>query len=236
MEATKLGPNKADAAALVLKSLAGLVPLAGQFLGELIDYIIPELRADRVERYLLAVGQRVEHLEEEQWRTRLTDPGFASLFEESIREAARTATQEKIEYIANLITRSMTEDEVDYTREKHLLYLLSQVNDVEVLILMLESQVTMVSAEEFYKQHKSVLAVPTAFLGSGQELVDKNTIMSSYRAHLVQSGLLQPKFKRLNRGEFPEFDNKTGMMKANGYDVTDLGDLLLRSIAVHQKT
>jgi len=43
-------------------------------------------------------------------------------------------------------------------------------------------------------------------------------------------GLLKARFKKPKRGELPAFDDKTGMIKAQGYEITGLGRLLLRSI------
>ena len=57
-------------------------------------------------------------------------------------------------------------------------------------------------------------------------------------AHLARLNLLRPGLKRPRRGEFPEFDEKTGMMKASGYRVTPLGYMLLArigQIAEHER-
>jgi hypothetical protein len=43
-------------------------------------------------------------------------------------------------------------------------------------------------------------------------------------------GLLKIRFNKPNKGEVPEFDEHTGMIKAQGYDITSLGELFLRSI------
>jgi len=55
-------------------------------------------------------------------------------------------------------------------------------------------------------------------------------IQDSYKAHLVELGLLRPRFRRPGRGELPEFDDKTGMIKAYGHDLTPLGRMLLKYI------
>lgn len=67
-------------------------------------------------------------------------------------------------------------------------------------------------------------------MGSTQAELDKHAIYMSYTDHLVRLGLLRPRFRKPKKGELPEFDEKTGMLKASGYDVTPLGRLMLRYI------
>jgi hypothetical protein len=43
-------------------------------------------------------------------------------------------------------------------------------------------------------------------------------------------GLLRRRFKTFKKGEVPEYDDKTGMIKAVGHEITPLGRLLLKSI------
>lgn len=85
-------------------------------------------------------------------------------------------------------------------------------------------------ATEFWAKHGDALKEPTAYMGSSQEEIDKNTVFQTHKIHLTNLGLLKPRFKKPKRGELPEFDEKTGMIKASGYDSTSLGRLLLRSI------
>jgi hypothetical protein len=47
---------------------------------------------------------------------------------------------------------------------------------------------------------------------------------------LVELGLLDLEYKRIAKGQSPEFDERTGRIKATGYKVTSLGKLLIRSI------
>ena len=84
--------------------------------------------------------------------------------------------------------------------------------------------------QEFWENHREVLTAPVVYLGASQEEVDKNAIYETYKMNLTHLGLLRIRFKKPKRGEFPELDEKTGMVKASGYDITSLGRLLLRSI------
>ena len=57
-------------------------------------------------------------------------------------------------------------------------------------------------------------------------------LKTSYRRHLQDLGLTRTRFKKPRRGELPDFDEKTGMMKASGADITRLGKMLLRYVSL----
>lgn len=69
-------------------------------------------------------------------------------------------------------------------------------------------------------------------MGSTQQEIDRAALGSEYRRHLVRLGLLSIKYKKPKRGDLPEFDEKSGSMKATGYELTALGRLLLRQIDI----
>lgn len=81
---------------------------------------------------------------------------------------------------------------------------------------------------DFFDKHADVLNHPVLSMGSPQEAIDREAITTSFKKHLVELGLLCPKFKITSKGELPEFDWMTGMMKEYGYDITSLGKLILR--------
>jgi hypothetical protein len=55
-------------------------------------------------------------------------------------------------------------------------------------------------------------------------------VQEAHRAYLIQLKLLHPKFQKPKKGQLLEFDEKTGMMLAQGYSLTPLGRLMLRCI------
>jgi hypothetical protein len=62
--------------------------------------------------------------------------------------------------------------------------------------------------------------------------LDEAALHEDARSHLGRLGLLALKFRRPHGKELPEFDDKTGMMKATSVDLTQLGRLLLRQIGL----
>ena len=60
--------------------------------------------------------------------------------------------------------------------------------------------------------------------------MSRHAIHEIYRAHLRRLGLLRTTYKKPKKGQLPEFDEKTGMMKAGSDRTTALGRLLLRYV------
>jgi hypothetical protein len=146
------------------------------------------------------------------------------------KRALRAQTEERMLYIASVIKNSLEDEDVDYARYKHILGLLSELNDVEIILLKYESLMHPEKSREFFASHKDILQGPFIHFGSSQEEVNERTILDSYRYHLVRMGLIEHEFAKPKKGEFPEFDLKTGMIKSKGYKATRLGHLLLNMI------
>ena len=107
--------------------------------------------------------------------------------------------------------------------------MLSELNDIEILILtyhVLRGK----DQSDFEKKHVKVIFEPRVRFEGGQEERDAQTIHRTFKQKLVSLGLLKIIYKKPKRGELPEFDEKTGMMKAQRYEITPLGRLLLVSI------
>lgn len=226
--------NAYDNTAIVLKGLAGAIPFAGSLIAEVIGNVIPNQRMDRIDKYLHLLALKVSEIEEKILRSRFLEPEFIAVFEDSLYQAARATSQGRIEHIASLISNSLSDEHVDYLRYKHVLSLLGEINDVEILIIQFYS-LPPNDSKEFWQSHETALSSPPMVTGSSQDTVDKSIVSRSYREHLVRLGLLRIKFKKAKKGELPEFDERTGMVKAQGYDITSLGKLLLRYIDLATK-
>jgi hypothetical protein len=217
-----LSENKSDDLASILRGAAGTVPWIGSFVAELITTIIPNQRMDRFSEYLKILSKKLSTIEEHVVKTKLQDNGFVSLFEESLYSAVRATTQERKEHIASIVKNSITDETADYIRYKYLLSLLSELNDVEVILL--QSYATH-NDEEFHEKHKDILTKPLL-----SEDVNIRVVHENYKDHLARLRLLRPRFKRPRKDEYPEFDEKTGMIKAQGYELASLGRILLQHI------
>jgi hypothetical protein len=108
--------------------------------------------------------------------------------------------------------------------------LLSELSDVEVIILRAYTMDHGEEAEEFFEKHQQVVSGPIVTMESARDEINKEIIHKTHRAFLARLGLLRPHFMGLKKGELPQFDKSTGTFKTNNYQITPLGRLLLRHI------
>lgn len=220
-----------DIAAIIGKGLFGAIPFVGPLAAEIVGAIIPNQRIDRIESLLRLLESKISEEDKEKVKQRVVSPESVDLIEDGFVQASRALSEERKEYIASLLKNSLTDDQLKHIEYKRLLSILGELNDLEVLIL--KSLTFLYSEEgsnEFWGKHEKALDEPIAYLGSPQEEWDKFEIYKTHKEHLVRLGLLKIRFKKPNKGEVPEFDEHTGMIKAQGYDITSLGELFLRSI------
>lgn len=74
-----------------------------------------------------------------------------------------------------------------------------------------------------------------AHLQSTREELDRSIVQKIGEQKLLSLGLIQQRFAKLKKGEFPDFDQKTGMIKSSGTEITPLGRLLLRRIGLAEE-
>ncbi|MGA6827959.1 hypothetical protein ACO9S2_10135 [Nitrospira sp. NS4] len=227
--ANELNANRTDMLIALSKGTLNSIPYIGGLVAEVIGTIIPNQRIDRIAGMLQALEQKVTELDKTLVSKRFTDPGFVDLFEESMYQAARSISRDRLEHIAALIKNGLAESDEKAIQYKKLISLLSALNDTEIIILRSHAKHPKRDAE-FWDRHKKVLEPRLATHGSPQEVLDEVAIYESYTQHLVGLGLLCNSFELFRQGEIPEFDKRTGMPKASGQDITNLGRLLLRSI------
>jgi hypothetical protein len=208
-----------------------MIPVVGSLISEIVGNIIPNQRVDRIDRFIQLLGQRLENLEKDFLDTRLKEPAAVDLLEDAFMQAARATNQERIEHIANVIANGLAEESLQQAEAKRMLWLLGQINDSEVIILRGRLATTndeAVKDEEFRIKHAELLAPTSTHMDSSEDQFEEAALKSSYRQHLHDLGLLRHRFAKPKRGQLPEFDDKTGMMKASGSNVTRLGKMLLR--------
>ncbi|GGN32839.1 MULTISPECIES: hypothetical protein [Marinomonas] len=226
-----MSTKRTDIATILGKGLVGAIPFVGPLAAEIVGAIIPNQRIDRLESLLQLLESKISEEDQEKVKERITSQESVDLMEDGFIQASRALSEERKDYIASLLKNSLTSDELEHIEHKRLLTILGEMNDLEVLILKSHAIYRgMEEHNEFWEKHEDALTAPIAHLGSAQEEIDRHTLFQTHRIHLANIGLLRQKFKKPKRGESPEFDEKTGMIKAQGYEITPLGRLLLRSI------
>jgi transcriptional regulator NrdR family protein len=227
-----LAPQTADYVASAAKAALGVVPFAGSLLAEIAGTVIPNQRIERIVQFAQELESRLSGIEQQFVRSQLANENFTDLMEEGLRQAARSVSQERRAHIAALISNSLSSQEISYVESKHLLRILGELNDIEIIRLGSHLYETFSSGDEYWEKHKGILEPVAAHMGSPQEELDKETLQESYDAHLTQLGLLKPRYAIDSGTKQPEFDSHTGAQKIRGHELTALGRLLLRQVEI----
>jgi hypothetical protein len=231
MSNIELNTNITDHITTLAKGLFGAAPVAGPLAAEIIGNIIPNQRADRIVRFVQKLDERLKHLEQEALLRRTADPEFVDIIEDAFVQAGKAVSDERLDHIANVIANGISGEELNHAQTKRMLWLLDRLNDAEIVIL--RSKLAMTRGDfdadrDFREKHDQLLAPDATYMGSPDEEFEEAALKASYRRHLLDLGLVRQHFKRPRKGELPEFDDKTGMLKASGTEITRLGRMLLR--------
>ncbi len=221
-----------DYVASAARAVLGMVPFAGSLLAELAGTIIPNQRIDRLAKFASELEIRLAKLDQEFVRSKLTDENFTDLLEEGIRQAARSVSDGRRQYLASLLANGIATSDVSFIESKHLLRVLGELNDIEVLWLRFHLVRTIGGDKEFREKHATVLEPVRTYLGCDQAALDKKALRDGYKKHLAELGLLEPEYETDMRTKQPMFDSLTGGLKLHGYGITPLGKLLLRQISL----
>ena len=226
-----------EAATSLLKSFASIIPL-GTFFSEFFQFIIPQYREKRFTAYLTILSSKLSRFEEGFIKSKFKEETFADLLEDSFRVAMNTVSEEKKEYIANIIVKSITSEDVEYSNQKYLLSLLSELNDIEIIILNSENHnIKSALKIEFNKRHKEILSLRHVSVKASKALQEKSVIYKNYYLNLVKLGLLDERFQSKNREQPNDdlIDYKTGKVKVVGYELSKLGRVLLEYIGINEE-
>lgn len=223
----ELNPQAVDYVTSAAKAILGVVPIAGSLLTELAGTLIPNQRIDRLTKFAEALEIKLLKMEEGYVRAQLANEYFTDLLEEGLRQAARSVSDERREYIASVIANSLSSEDIEYIESNHLLKILGEINDLEIIWLRSYLVRTMGGDRDYREKHQDVLKPIAAHMGAEQGVLDKETLQNSYKEHLSRLGLLKPSYRIDSKTRLPEYDS-SGRMKVSSYDLTSLGRLLLR--------
>ena len=217
------------------KAVLGVVPFASSLLVEVAGMVIPNQRMDRIVQFAEVLEQRLSGLEQDFVRSQLNNEHFTDLLEESLRQAARSLSDERREYIANLIANSLSSEDIHFIESKHLLRVLGEINDIEVIWLKYHDNakgLSITDRDPFWEKHQVVLQPVAPAIADPQNVRDKATLQESYQDHLVQLNLLLHQYRIDRTTELPEVDSFSRNFKVAGYRIAPLGNLLVRQIGI----
>lgn len=226
-----LGPDERDRGVAILKSVAGLAPGVGAALSEILTRFIPNQRIDRVEDYLRRLHKALNHLSEDQVRERTQSPEAIDIFEEGGIQSTRALSDDRRDQIAHVVAFGLSGEDKERIEAKRILKLLREIDEDQIIILTGHLHKNLFD-DDFQERNSHILHGPFVHMQSSRDDMDRATMTELAKAQLISLGLLRPRFKNLKKGEVPEFDPKTGMMKRQSLEISSLGRLVLRRIGV----
>lgn len=228
-EETKLDNNKIDLFASATKGVLGAVPYVGSFLAELVGTLIPNQRIDRLAKYVKELDNRLAQVSSERIEELVQNEEFIDLVEEGFFQAARGISEERRKYIATLIANGTKYEELQLQQSKHLLKILQELNDLEIIWLTSFSLIT-VDAIEFKRKHSVLLSKGWNSSSSDEEGATKRAFQDSYEEHLQRLNLLEIRQAKDHRTNLPKFNPVTGEPILSTPRITFFGRLLLKQI------
>jgi hypothetical protein len=218
--------NKTDVTVSTIKSIVGIAPFIGPALQEAFDTFIPNQRLDRLAKFAIELDNKLSGITKEQINIKMKQESFIDLLEEATIQSTRALSNERINYITSITKKALTEQEISDIENKHLLNLLKELNDIEIIWLRFYLVPTIGGDEDFRKKHKDILEQIYPTLGSKQKELDKSAIQNSYKEHLATLGLLD---REISVDNF-SIGGGSNKLKTAGFDITSLGKLLLKQI------
>lgn len=230
-----LGAGASDHLAAAIRMGVGAVPVVGTAFNELITLVIPGVRQTRIEAYLRFLKAKVDKLSEEQLKQKLHSELAIDVVEEGAFQAVRALSDERRDQITNAVAFGLMGDQQELLEAKRILQLLRELDDAQV-ILLTSKLMKYFKDQEFRERHANVLMPVMAHLQSSREDLDRSIVQSIGQQKLISLGLTRPRFVAIKKGKVPDFDDKTGMLKSSGTEITPLGKLLLRRIGLAEET
>lgn len=209
-----VGPTPRDRAVAVARAVAGMVPVAGPLLAELITEVVPGQRQERVEDWLRHLAERLAKLEEKDLHARLREPENVALFEEGAHQAARSVSEERRRHLAMLVADGIAAARRDYLESHRVLRLLGELDDAEVILLA--GHLRKNRHSDYWDRHGDVMRGLAVHMGSSREEIDLSAVRKAGQQHLLRLGLLEER----SRG------------RSTTLEITSLGRLVLRRVGL----
>jgi hypothetical protein len=228
-EEVQLAAKGIDHTVTGLKGVLGAIPIVGSLVAEIVGAVIPNQRVDRLVDFTQKLSAKLDDQSRILLQNRIVEPEGVDILEEALWQSARALSEERRQRIASLVKNALSREEVNLIESKKLLLVLSQLNDLELLLLRSYAE-PQGGASDFMRTHGEELKPVHAYLRAPKALLDKHAIRKSMDDHLKMMGLISPFFWTARRGEPPEFDQDTGTLKPSHHHISLLGRLLLREI------
>lgn len=229
-----LKDNYVDKLTALTKGLTGIIPIGGSLISEIVGSLIPNQRIDRLAKYIQVLEDKLSSIPIDRMNELLNNTELIDLLEDGFFQASRASSDERREYISQIILNGIDGSQIEYSQSRSLLRLLGELTDVELIWLRYYANYYAEDFRKFSNLHKEVLhnRYPSS---DGNEEQHRKYILQDYCSkHLESMGLLgvvnnniDPKLQMLYRAHMAE-------ITPNGYFITRLGLTLLKQLGLVQ--
>jgi hypothetical protein len=202
-DAPSLGNKTSDRVAAALRAVVSAVPFAGGLLSEIITEVIPNQRAERVERFLIALSEKIDELDARDRYPTKEGPQL-ELLEAGVRSAAATSSLDKIRYLANCVANGISDAESEAVRNQRIVRIISDLDPEEMIVLLSYKSRKSVDSRKFKEKYSNVFDLPMLFVGANQNDIKKHATFEAAKRHLLSLGLLDEEI---------QFDRDSGVAK-----------------------
>ena len=217
LKTDNLEENSIDVFHDMAKGVFGTIPVIGPLVAELYGSIIPNQRLDRLADFLHKLSSKFEEMEldVEDIKNKLQSDSISSdMFDEVCMQASKSKSQERKEYLVNLLINGLNEKDTEKTKSMLLLDILRQLTDAEILILYSHTWKAK-EDKSFRDLHSEIVDGPYVHMGSSNEELEDEAIYEAYKNRLYSLNLL----KQESNGSY-----------GYKYEITMLGKMLLRFV------
>ncbi|MDC1106400.1 hypothetical protein OAT16_06810 [Prolixibacteraceae bacterium] len=212
----------------LIKSFAGIIPSAGTFIGELVTNRIPNQRIDRIAKFATELDKRLDSKLNHLNHT----PEMIDFSEEILIAGSKAKDNERQKHILNLFEHTIKADKIEFIESTYLLNLLSEINDIEVIILIdkYNSVYRLNTRNHFRQKHEKIFEPILTSKDSNGTEKRRISFQNNYKVHLENLGLLESKKKIDHRTNEPKINKKTGNPQISNYEITSMGKILVETI------
>lgn len=225
----ELTANRTDRMVSIAKGIVGVVPAVGPLLSEIVCEIVPNQRIDRIVAVLLELDKRLTEAEKQHFSSNCY---AINLFEDGMLQAARSLSEKRNKYIAVFLKNCGGVDTEGYEIKKKLFYILEDLTDLDIEILMSMEHGKSGRYEQTFRPKFVSSAQYDRF--SDQEKYEYDASKEAWELHisaLRRHGLIEPEYDKYDpSAPTRHLDEKTGLPRIIWFKVTGLGKVFIRSI------
>lgn len=225
MDEKSLNNNITDYIVSSLSGVAGLIPLAGNALSEIIHTTVPKQRQDRIVNFILNLSEKISELsiEVEELKRKFDNPIYGSFLYKTLRIVTNEVYDEKILFYKNICIDAITAEEKELIHNERILNILESMDYYEILYLQFYSNVAFMNNNELREIQDTLGFIslkPVYMMGISAEKMDEETYKQVTINNLLNKGLLEKEYKTVG--------NKIN----EKLKITMLGKLVLRKIGI----